>query len=249
MMAEEQQDQAALYALGLLDATEAEEFEARLLADAELRGLTRELTDAAALLALDAPQHAPPLALKTKVLSQIAPPEAVWRVLPPPAPVIRPYRGERSTAWLPWAIAAAVLLFCGVLVKEQGKLRNEVAALRTVDPLGQVSVYNLTVAAPNAPPKAVASVAWDAGRQNGLLRVSGLPVPMKGKDYQLWVIAPDESKEPVSAGLVRVDKNGTAQIPFTPESTGLHPKAFAISMERAGGSPRNQGPIVLVSGT
>ena len=47
MISEEQQDQAALYALGLLDADEDAAFESELRANAELRDLVRELREAA----------------------------------------------------------------------------------------------------------------------------------------------------------------------------------------------------------
>ena len=47
MISEEQQDQAALYALGLLGADEDAAFESELRANAELRDLVRELREAA----------------------------------------------------------------------------------------------------------------------------------------------------------------------------------------------------------
>ena len=54
MISEEQQDQAALYALGLLGADEDAAFESELRANAELRDLVRELREAAGDLALTA---------------------------------------------------------------------------------------------------------------------------------------------------------------------------------------------------
>ena len=46
MISDEQQDQAALYALGLLGADEDAAFESELRANAELRDLVRELREA-----------------------------------------------------------------------------------------------------------------------------------------------------------------------------------------------------------
>src|SRR5439155_8542710 len=65
------------------------------------------------------------------------------------------------------------------------------------------------------------------------------------KDYQLWAVDA-EHKDPISAGVVRVDKNGVAQIRFKPVEKAEHVKAFAISLEREGGVPKKKGPILLV---
>jgi anti-sigma-K factor RskA len=71
MITQEQQDQAALYALGLLDLDEAAAFESELGASAELRNFVRELREAAGDLALSAPSQSPPASLKRRVMSEI----------------------------------------------------------------------------------------------------------------------------------------------------------------------------------
>lgn len=53
-------------------------------------------------------------------------------------------------------------------------------------------------------------------------------------------------KDPISAGLVHVDSNGVARIHFKPDQTAAQVKAFAISLEREGGAPKPEGPILLV---
>ena len=85
-------------------------------------------------------------------------------------------------------------------------------------------------------------------RQSGVIRISNLPAPQPGKDYQLWAVDA-EHKDPISAGVVRVDKNGVAQIRFKPVEKAEHVKAFAISLEREGGVPKKEGPILLVGTT
>jgi len=99
-----------------------------------------------------------------------------------------------------------------------------------------------------APAGAKATVAWQPGRQSGVIRISNLPAPEPGKDYQLWAVDA-EHKDPISAGVVRVDKNGVAQIRFKPVEKAEHVKAFAISLEREGGVPKKEGPILLVGTT
>ena len=236
MISEQQQDQAALYALGLLDADEDAAFQSELRANAELRDLVRELREAAGDLALTAPLVLPPASLKERIMGEIA----TKRVVPMPT--------ERaSLGWIPWAIAAALAVFCGLLALDRARLERQLAETRAVDPLMQTSFYTLAPAAP-APAEAKATVAWQPGRQSGVIRISNLPAPEPGKDYQLWAVDA-EHKDPISAGVVRVDKNGVAQIRFKPVEKAEHVKAFAISLEREGGVPKKEGPILLVGTT
>jgi anti-sigma-K factor RskA len=234
MIPEEQQDQAALYALGLLGADEDAVFESELRANAELRDLVRELREAAGDLALAAPSLLPPASLKQRIMGRIA--LETKRAVPMPV--------RASFGWVPWAIAAALAVFCGLLAIDRVRLERQLADIRSADPLMQTTFYTLAPSAP-APADAKATVAWQPGRQSGVIRISNLPAPGAGKDYQLWAVDA-EHKEPISAGVVRVDKNGVAQIRFKPVEKAEHVKAFAISLEREGGVPKKEGPILLV---
>ena len=238
MISEEQQDQATLYALGLLGADEDAVFESELRSNAELRDLVRELREAAGDLALAAPSLQPPASLKQRIMHDVA--TQTERVVPMPAQ--RPPLG-----WIPWAIAAALALFCGLLALDRMRLERQLADIRAVDPLMQTTFYALAPSAP-APADAKATVAWQPGRQSGVIRISNLPAPEPGKDYQLWAVDA-EHKDPISAGIVRVDKNGVAQVRFKPVEKAQHVKAFAISLEREGGVPKKEGPILLVGTT
>src|SRR5438046_4039644 len=99
MISEEQQDQAALYALGLLDSDEDAAFESELRANAELRDLVRELREAAGDLALTAPSLLPPAMLKERVMGEIA---METTLVVPMATRRAPF------SWGPSGIAAAV---------------------------------------------------------------------------------------------------------------------------------------------
>ena len=236
MISEEQQDQAALYALGLLGADEDAAFESELRANAELRDLVRELREAAGGLALAAPSLLPPASLKQRIMGEVA--LETKRVV---------RMRSASFGWVPWAIAAALAVFCGLLAIDRVRLERQLAETRAADPLMQTTFYTLAPSAP-APADAKATVAWQPGRQSGVIRISNLPAPQPGKDYQLWAVDA-EHKDPISAGVVRVDKNGVAQIRFKPVENAEHVKAFAISLEREGGVPKKEGPILLVGST
>ncbi len=132
MIPEEQQDQAAFYALGLLEASEASDFEAAMQSSAELRELVRELRDAAATVALSSEMKTLPAALKETVMRRVG--SGIEPVTPPlTASVVR----EQPT-WIPWAIAAglaaaSIILFLGraQMSKALNDLSGRVAALTT----------------------------------------------------------------------------------------------------------------------
>src|SRR5215468_3449386 len=235
MISEEQQDQAALYVLGLLEPHEASAFELELNANAELRDIAREFREAAAAMALTSPPRTPPASLKQRIMREIAAKTEERTVVPMP---------RAPLGWVPWAIAAALAVFSGLLAIDRVRLERQLADIRAADPLMQTTFYTLAPSAP-APADAKATVAWQPGRQSGVIRISNLPAPQPGKDYQLWAVDA-EHKDPISAGVVRVDKNGVAQIRFKPVEKAEHVKAFAISLEREGGVPKKEGPILLV---
>ena len=239
MIPEELQDQAALHALGLLSADEAERFERAMDSDAELAVLVHSLREAAASVALGALPVAPPPALRARVLGEIAR-ESAGRVAKTDSKIV----AFRLPTWIPWAVAASLLALCGVLGTERARLRQELSAAQSADPLASVTLFNLA-ASDQGPPTARASVAWEPARQQGILRVTGLPAPEPGKDYQLWAIGTN-SKEAISAGVIRVDEHGAARAEFHPVQNVEQVKVFAVSLERAGGSPTHEGPILLV---
>lgn len=239
MISEDQQELAALHALGALDAGEARAFERLLAADGELRELLRELRDAAAALVRDEAVIAPPAGLRARVLHGVAREQ--------------PANARRMTpAWIPWAAAAALALCCGLLAAREGHLRAEMAGLRNVatfnappDPLAQISFCSLEPAPPEKE-QPQAAVAWDRRRRLGTVRLRHLEPAGPGKDYQLWVVE-EGAKKPVSAGVVRVDGKGEGEAVFRPAGPATGPAlAFALSLEDAGGVPESKGPMVLM---
>ncbi len=225
MISEAQQEQAALYALDSLGAEERVPFERELSANAELRALVDELRETAASLALAVPQRHPPAALKARVLESIDP-KAAGKIV-------------RFPSWIPWAIAAALALFCGLLAYDRAQLQQRVAATASEPVLVALAATN------DAPAKAEGVVAWQPAKQSGVIKIRNLPAAAAGKDYQLWAVDA-EHKDPVDAGVVRVDANGVAQVVFKPKAATRNVKAFAISLEREGGVPKKEGPILLV---
>ena len=82
-------------------------------------------------------------------------------------------------------------------------------------------------------------------RARGLLfytmNLNSLP---NNRTYELWLI-PTEGK-PVDAGIFNTDTRGNGQVILPSLSEGLTAKAFAVTIEPAGGVPAPTGPMVLV---
>ena len=123
-------------------------------------------------------------------------------------------------------------------------LTQEISELRKKDAFAQVQIATLqsTVAAYK---EGVAVVVWDSEKHQGLLKLEKMPPVESGKDYQLWVVDP-KNPTPVNAGVVQVDAQGFAKVEFKPVDDVSSAVKFALSVEREGGVPKNEGPIILI---
>ena len=245
MISEEQQDLAAEYVLGSMEAGAARAFEAELQADAELRAFADELRETTTALARAAPPVLLPPALRERVLASIR-----GEAAPVPVRKASPARSS-GFGFLPWAAAAGFAITAVALWMERTQLRQELVALRgetltlrSRDVFSKMKIA--TLAAQNEDyAKGTAVVVWDAEKQRGVIKLTNIPPAAAGKDYQLWLIDP-RYPQPVSGGIVRVGDDGVARVAFTPEQTVRSADKFAISIEREGGVTAVAGPIVLL---
>jgi anti-sigma-K factor RskA len=238
MIPDELQDQAAIYILGGLNAEEIVSFEKAMRGSAELQSIVREMREAAGDLGRSVPQQLPTAELKQRVLREIAF-EKQARMPSRPATF--------SPNWLPWAIAALLLVFCGILVLDRTRLQHELAEMRGADPLTQANLVTL-VSPTGEHPDAKATVAWQPDRQSGVILINNMPPAGQGRDYQLWAVDSNH-KDPISAGILHLDSKGVTRIRFKPDQEATAVKAFAISVEREGGVQKREGPIVMIGNT
>lgn len=232
MIDERTEELASLHVLGLLEADEARSFETALRADAELAKLVAELESSTASLAHALPPQPPPAHLKNRILSELRGDKKIVAL-------------PKSGNWLPWAIAACLALFAGTVTIDRARLQRENTDLRQRDALSQIQIATLNSMIENAP-KGVAVVVWDAEKQRGILRVENMPAPRADQDYQLWVFDP-KYKLPVNGGVFHFEENGVAKVSFQPDQQVDTANKFAISLERKGGAPQHEGPIVMIS--
>jgi anti-sigma-K factor RskA len=152
---------------------------------------------------------------------------------------------------IPWAIAACFVISTGALWMERNALQKDRAALieelHSAKGRDNLTKIKVTALSPQVDTyaKATAVVAWDADQQRGILKLTNVPKPESGKDYQLWIMDPKYPK-PISAGVIPVEAEGVARVPFQPEKQISKAENFAISVEQAGGAPEAQGPIILL---
>ena len=91
-------------------------------------------------------------------------------------------------------------------------------------------------------------VVWSDRRQAGYLRLAGLPANDPGRaQYQLWIVAPDRDTHPVDGGVFDVGSGGEAVIAIHAKLGVRTPKAFAITLEQAGGVVVSKGPMLAVA--
>lgn len=261
-------EQAALYAVDALPADEAAKFRELARRLPELAALIAEYEAAAALIGETVPPVAPPPGLRSRILSSIAAPAAATPARPPSA-----------ARWVPWGIAAALIVTAAALWNQNlrltdqttqlaaeagripgledqitqarrdtagaeqlaAKLEDQVRALEKRSALAEMQVATLTSKLDRS---YLASIAWDNDAQEGILKVRRLPTAERGKDYQLWVIDPHQPV-PISAGVFTVAPDGSATIRFSPAHKVSQASTFAVSVEKSGGSPAPEGPIVL----
>ncbi len=232
MIDEGTEELASLYVLDLLEGAEFAAFEERLRTDAELRDLVEDLRTAAAAFAAGAPRRMPSPGLEQRISAAVLGESKSANVI-----VVR-------QSWIPWAIAAGLMATCAFLAVDRANIRNRMAALEQRDVFAQTQIAMLSSKLESAP-QAQAVVIWDSQKQEGVLKVVGAPVTAKDRDYQLWMVDP-RYKQPVDAGVFGVAEDGTTKISFRPKAKIESVQAFAVSLERKGGVPKAEGPMVLV---
>ncbi|MBI3886128.1 MAG: anti-sigma factor [Opitutae bacterium] len=268
MITERQEEQAALHALGLLEGAERSAFEHELAGDAELRALVASLGETSAALALTAPQIVPPAALKDRLLAA-APPRAAAALVEFPLARYAPWavaacatfaalwfgfqtfrlraenqsiRTERDLAEIAYKMTQGQLKERSLLTENMiNRLGNQ---LKRQEDLSRMKVTALASLLGNSK-EAQAIAVWDPDLQSGLLTVDKLPALADNQDYQLWVVDP-AYQNPVNGGVFKVGADGHTALVFKTDQPIGKIAAFAVSLEKKGGVPKAEGPLVLL---
>lgn len=120
--------------------------------------------------------------------------------------------------------------------------------LRTQGDLANFKIATLTSLAGNSA-QALAVAVWNPASQQGILTVQKLPALAPDKDYQLWIVDP-QYPAPVDGGVFTVDPvTGENRMNFRSRQNVATAAKFAISLERKGGVPKAEGPILMLGST
>ncbi len=137
-------------------------------------------------------------------------------------------------------------LLAQVQISDLRTAQSRIASLQQQADLAQLKISSLASLLSDSP-EAQAIAVWNPLAQEGVLTVANLPTLPVDRDYQLWVIDP-QYPIPVDGGVFTVEPtNGEARLQFKPKEPIAHIAKFAVSLERKGGVPKAEGPMVLIS--
>ena len=256
-----------LYALGALEGDEKLVIESHVSACADCTRKLAEARGRIALLAFSAPQSNPSPNVKERLIAQVRASRggaATTASNPIPARTSRvvdqPAGGGFFGRW--WAavlipVGVALAIATIVLWNQKVQLDRQLADLHAqiekqqtqLDEARELaglfeSKDTITIALapqPGVPPTS-AHVMYNA--KMGMLMYDGnlIPTPAN-KSYELWLVP--TSGDPINAGVFN-PAPGQSNHWMMKLPPGISPKAFAVSLEPAGGMPRPTGPMVLV---
>jgi anti-sigma-K factor RskA len=250
-------------ALGALGPEERQECEAHLSSVVTHEGCREALARAEATVAL-----------LPESLAPVPPGPQVWRAIEAgmESDAQEPVPGwSGRLGWAVAAIAAAALLWVGFkrseLAAELATGRQQIAELQKKADQFDACRRDLALARDRTDKErqVVALLELPATQVVTMAAQSGLPYRARavvngaekkaavvanelsaqaGKDYELWLI---RGNEKIAAGLLHGDAKGNLIALIDPKLMTLGaPDAFAVTVERTGGVPQPEGPIVLL---
>jgi anti-sigma-K factor RskA len=241
-----------LYALGVLEGDELQAIESHLASCADCEQKVAEARGRVALLAFSAEPQEPSLAVRQRLLAKVRaekdPARARSEVMPERAPS-RFWNFAFGTAAIALAIFAIFLWNSNEKMKreldrQEALAKDQIAATEKARHIAALMMSPQTVTVSLAPK---APMATEPGRvlynaqQGALIYAGTLPQLAAGKSYELWVIP--QTGNPIPAGVFSAEPNGDANVVMPQIPVGVSAKAFAVTIEPAGGTAAPTGPM------
>lgn len=253
------------FALGALEGEELRAVEQHVETCPECQKVVSEARARFALLALAAPQVDPSPAVKQRLMRRVASERA--GAAPVPAQVER----QRRAGFWNWGVAVlvaavvALAIATGALISQNHRVNARARVLEAWQ--AREMVQEKQQAAQMARAEAVLDILTSPGTLKvSLVAAQAHPVPQgkafynpaKGlvfyaanlaplpsnQTYELWLI-PSQGN-PLKAGIFAADARGNGEVLLPPLPPGLAAKAFAVTIEPAGGEPQPTGKKVLI---
>jgi len=122
--------------------------------------------------------------------------------------------------------------------------KNSALAREVMDMINDPRAVRMTLVSGQTRPQPQVKTIYKEDKGHILLMASNLQPIADDKVYELWLI-PMSGGAPMPAGTFRIDPKGSALMMHAMDSEGIQAKAFAITVEPAGGSQTPTMPIVL----
>jgi len=255
-----------LYALGALDDEERQTFEQHLRQCPACQQRLAEAQGRISALAWSTDIQPPPAAIKQRLmehLQSVGQPEAsqAFRAQPSPS-----RRGFTLLKWGVVSLAAALLAMVIVgatmvmrLQNQNRDLQSRVSTLQTSLQQekeianGARALFRVwfspdsikVTLVPGSQHPAPEGKAFYEPRSGGLVFYTvNLPTLPRHQTYQLWLVP--NLGNPISAGIFNTDRDGNGGVLLPRLPSGVKAKAFAVTVEPAGGKIQPTGPKVLV---
>lgn len=232
-------DDVGAYVLGALADDEHEVFAAHLRTCQDCQRDVASLQVVADALGLAAQQHAPPPALKERIMSVVRSEAELLAASGPEAD--HPAPKERKPSWwrrpfvalrpLPAALAAALLIAVGVA-----------GGIALTGDGGNERVVTAQVKLASAPAASASVQITDDGTR---LRVRDLPAPPRGKVYQVWLLRPGAQPEPNA--VFRVDPDGGANVTIADDRLRGVDQVLVTAEPDGGSQAPTSNPFIIAT--
>jgi anti-sigma-K factor RskA len=166
--------------------------------------------------------------------------------------------GRNILTWSGWAVAAGLGITAGLAYRERDDLRGLLAtqaaqiaqltddsakAHQLTDAFTDPKAIRVTLTRPKATPAPTGRVTYDADKGSLIFIAGNLDPLQMYKVYELWLIPPVGN--PMPAGVFHPDEHGNASVILPELPKGVVAKAFGVTVEDDGGSPKPTLPIVM----
>ncbi|MGB2625928.1 MAG: anti-sigma factor [Candidatus Acidiferrum sp.] len=252
-----------LYAFGTLPESELAAVKAHIAVCHECTAKLAQALGNVAVLALAAPQETPPEKVKDQLFARIAnegsgSSQTIAR-LQKRETEKNPRRPRRNWNWVLIPAVAGLALFCAVLYQKNRTLVNELSEARRVaadfererlhvmglvNALSAKDTETIRLASTKDGVPGSSAVVHYNKRLGKVIYSAELPELSVENAYQMWLVP--TSGGPISAGTFHTDEARHADPREVEVPVNIDPKAFAVTMEPAGGVSKPTGKIVLL---
>lgn len=258
-----------LFALGALPENEAAELQSHVSACDECSARLAEARGHASLLSFAVKQERPAGTIKAELMARVRANRQAEEMNEWPARMHtedqHKQAKEGTRGWLTWLLAAAAVLLAVVSFGLSWQNRNMAARLqqerkvaessirereqieRLVGMLASPDTMTVKLAGMGEMPEATGMVKFNPKAGMVLYETANLPALPAGKSYQMWLVPVNGA--PISAGLLGPGGHAWGNMWMAEVPGNVQAKAFAVTVEPAGGANQPTGPKVLLGAT